>query len=360
MAISGTAGAWRRLAAYIGIGIAILVGAFLVMLPFWPYAHPDPIGSIIHTLTQISKYPWNGTVIFNGEVYAATELPWYYMPQMLLITTPEYIVLLGAAAILFALISAFKKLPTEHAQYFTPARLMRLGVAIAFVLPVAVVAIKQATLYDGIRHFLFVLGPWAIVAALALNKSLQYFEKAAASRPSLVLHLAPISIISLVACGAALTTEQYKELHPYQYTYFNSFVGGLPSAWQRFDTEYWGTSHREAVELLAKYLEEKGDNHPYKVSSPMAPWLVEHFLPGNLSYTLNGNEADFFISFLRFNAHLASDGQIMDELTVSRQGVPLAIIRDRRKIIEAREKAQKHRKAAPATISGILPWLQLF
>jgi hypothetical protein len=39
-------------------------------------------------------------------------------------------------------------------------------------------------------------------------------------------------------------------LHPYEYTYFNSLVGGTDGASRRYETDYWCTSYREAMELI--------------------------------------------------------------------------------------------------------------
>ena len=38
------------------------------------------------------------------------------------------------------------------------------------------------------------------------------------------------------------------KLHPYEYVYYNQFVGGVNSAVDRFELEYWATSYREAAQ----------------------------------------------------------------------------------------------------------------
>jgi hypothetical protein len=39
-------------------------------------------------------------------------------------------------------------------------------------------------------------------------------------------------------------------LHPYEYIYYNSFVGGVSGAEGRFETDYWAISFREAAEYV--------------------------------------------------------------------------------------------------------------
>jgi hypothetical protein len=330
-----------KLLQYIGISAAVLVGAILLLLPWWPFSHTDPLGILYKAIFRVASYPWNGPVLLNGHVYPATDLPWYYLPEMLLITTPEFLIFLGLLGAGFLFSSLIRKTKTEKLDYFTPRRLGIFLLAFSFFFPITVVILKNSTLYDGIRHFLFVLGPWAILAALTLEKVIVWIKKNMAQFTSPILKLGPAGIYAIIAFPVAAVFVENTQLHPYQYTYFNLFAGKLEKACQNFDTEYWGTSHREAVELLAKHLARRGDKKVYKVTSPMAPWLVENFLPSNMVYTTDGRQADFFISFLRINAHMWSDGDIMEDCIVERKGVPFAIVRDRRKIIKAEAEAMK-------------------
>ena len=38
------------------------------------------------------------------------------------------------------------------------------------------------------------------------------------------------------------------QLHPYQYSYYNTFTGGTSGAFRKYETEYWLTCYKEAVE----------------------------------------------------------------------------------------------------------------
>jgi hypothetical protein len=39
-------------------------------------------------------------------------------------------------------------------------------------------------------------------------------------------------------------------LRPYEYMYYNQFVGGVNGAADRYETDYWATSYREAAEYV--------------------------------------------------------------------------------------------------------------
>ena len=40
------------------------------------------------------------------------------------------------------------------------------------------------------------------------------------------------------------------QLHPYEYTYYNSFVGGTSGAFRNYETDFWLTCYKDAVEEL--------------------------------------------------------------------------------------------------------------
>ena len=40
------------------------------------------------------------------------------------------------------------------------------------------------------------------------------------------------------------------KLHPYEYTYYNTFIGGTDGAFRNYETDYWLTCYKDAVERL--------------------------------------------------------------------------------------------------------------
>jgi hypothetical protein len=46
------------------------------------------------------------------------------------------------------------------------------------------------------------------------------------------------------------------KLHPYEYTYYNSLIGGTSGVFRQYETDYWLTCYKEAVENLAQTLHE--------------------------------------------------------------------------------------------------------
>ena len=55
---------------------------------------------------------------------------------------------------------------------------------------------------------------------------------------------------SLVDSGTIPGILAYVQLHPFEYTYYNQFIGGTSQAASRFETDYWLTCYKDAVDQL--------------------------------------------------------------------------------------------------------------
>ena len=241
-----------RVAARASIVVAL---SFIVLYPWWPYGQANPVARSIEALAEISRYPWDGNVLFNGDFIRAAELPWFYLPVWMGITLPPILPLMLLAG---AVLAAARL--TNLSRQWRSSRLA--GIALVFfaaIFPVVYVIAKDSILYDGMRHLLFVIPALCVLAGLSID---QLFRRPC--RKALRWALA----LSLIASALHTTTAMIR-LHPYQYVYFNGWIGGLPGAEGRFETEYWGTAYREAVELLDEHVSETGQNRPKVSSAPM-------------------------------------------------------------------------------------------
>jgi len=118
---------------------------------------------------------------------------------------------------------------------------------------------------------------------------------------------------------------QYNKLHPYEYVYFNELVGGLPGAGRNFETDYWGTSYKEAALWLLANFESSyttvgicGNKEAalYFSNSPLtAVWL-----PNCEGITDSG--AQYIIAYGRNAEWDKVEGTVIH--TVSRDTVPLS------------------------------------
>jgi hypothetical protein len=177
-------------------------------------------------LQSASEYGWRGRVLFNGGYYPAQNLPWDYAPRWFLISTPP-VVIVGA---LLSLLVLRKGWILHRAALWTVA-----------VLPVVAVIVKNATLYDGVRHLLFVYPVLVVLAAsgwaaLLSTANRPWVRRSAAA--ALAVGLANILVFNVRA-------------YPHQGVYFNELVGGPRGAMGKFDLDYWGNCVLEAVAWTA-------------------------------------------------------------------------------------------------------------
>jgi hypothetical protein len=116
-------------------------------------------------------------------------------------------------------------------------------------------------MYDGMRHFLFVLPPVFVVAAAGAQSLLRLVRD---TRWRLALAFA------LILPGLVGIIRQ----HPYEYTYFNSLIGGTAGAFRRYETDYWLTCYKESVERLEEIAADPSRVFVHRESSVAAPYAA--------------------------------------------------------------------------------------
>ena len=197
-----------------------------------------------------ASHPWSGNILFNGEVVQATNLPWHYIPTWFFISTPlifQVLFCVGFACSLW-----------RYQQFSTRQKICILLVSLqVFALPFIAI-VKQSTLFDGIRHLLFVLPGTSIFVVFGCVFIYQRTQNQ-------ILKRVEIGAIAIVLSAIAVNMVQ---LHPYQYTYFNPISDRALSASDRYETDYWGLSMREGIEWI-------GDRSPSPTMVVVSvPWLV--------------------------------------------------------------------------------------
>jgi hypothetical protein len=216
---------WRRLADTAARVLAVALGTLVLGTVFWPWAGGAPLTRPFQALLGAANYPWDGTVLFRGYEYGATELPWYYAPWWFMISLPPVVLAGVALSVAFA---------ATREEVFRRIALWMIAVA-----PVAAGIVMKSTLYDGIRHLQFVTpvlvllaaGGWAGVLARARDIRLR--------RGAAVV----------LTAGIASVFVFHVRAHPNQGVYFNALVGGPRGAFKNYDLDYWGNCVLQAVEF---------------------------------------------------------------------------------------------------------------
>ncbi|MEA3349239.1 MAG: hypothetical protein U9Q82_01305, partial [Chloroflexota bacterium] len=199
--------------------------ALYVVYVSWPYLWPNPLEHVYESLTVMSRYPWRGETLFNYNYYSSADIPWTYLPVVLAIQFTEPVLVLFLIG-LIGLVWVWIK--TKNRQN------LLILVSIWFFIPVIGLVVSRAPLYDNSRQVFFLLPPIFLVAGIALDMIFETIH-----RPM----LKAIIMAALILPGIF----QGVKLHPYQYIYYNSIIGGVKGAYRRFELDYWGLSYPEAA-----------------------------------------------------------------------------------------------------------------
>lgn len=283
----------------LSIYVAIALAAMYVA---WPYLWPDPVGRFLESLQVMSKYPWPGQVLFNGVQYESTDIPRSYLPVLLGLQLTEPVWILFFAGLMLAIHGVVTK--RGYVEVLASTQVW-------FVLPLLGFVLSRAPLYDNFRQVFFILPPVFVMAGVV-------FEKV--KRPAL-----RTALIGLVVLPGVIGILR---LHPYEYIYYNTYIGGEAGAFRRYELDYWGTSYREAANWL-------NENAPRDanvwVDGPAH--LLDTYLRDdiNLFSTYEAERAqqyDYVVSTTRYNLDLTSypDAQVLHQ--IERGGGVLAVIKE--------------------------------
>jgi 4-amino-4-deoxy-L-arabinose transferase-like glycosyltransferase len=211
-------------------GMGALAIAWFLMVAFWPYAHENPLLNPLRAVAYGSSFPIEYKVLFEGLTYSSLELPRTYLIKYLVIATPIPTLVVATAGLVALALGWWR------------SRKSNWGLAVLLVLawllaPPALFAILRPNVYDGMRHFLFLLPALALVAGMGTQQILTWVRGKRARA-------------AVIGCILALVTTPALalfRLHPYQMTFFNSLVGGLEGANGNYETDYWLLSYKEAA-----------------------------------------------------------------------------------------------------------------
>ena len=225
--------------------------AYLIMGLLWPWAVVSPLNPIraaiyFNSFFSTSEKPWRE--IYEGQVLPVTAMPASYLPHLIVLKLPLLLLALGLAGAAGALIAAARSAAP------LPRRATLLMLVAAVLLPIGVAMLTHPALYNGIRHFVFVVPPLAVLGGLAGG---WLIERA---RP--YGRIARAGFAAVFVAGIAVPAVAMARLHPYEYTYFNALAGGVRGAQGRYMLDYWGLAFQQAGEALRARLAAAQEHPP--------------------------------------------------------------------------------------------------
>jgi Dolichyl-phosphate-mannose-protein mannosyltransferase len=267
-----------------------LILGYLVMGLIWPWSIMEP-DNPFQALTYFSHFfekPWKE--MFDGALVSVPDMPWSYLPTLFALQLPE--VLLGL--LVAGVIGTLMLLPRHDVAARRKTILLMLTAAAT--LPLLIAMVKRPALYNGIRHFIFVIPPMTVLAGTALAWGMNWLgENRRSWQPAAV---------AIFAFGLLLPLAEMIRLHPYQYTHFNYIAGTVREADDRFMLDYWGLALKQASDGLRDEITErqevppKGRKWKVAVCGPQRPAQVA--LGPDFTIGWDSHAADFAMTLGEF------------------------------------------------------------
>ena len=116
------------------------------------------------------------------------------------------------------------------------------------------------------------------------------------------------------------------QLHPYQYTYYNSLVGGTGRAAASFETDYWLTCYKDAMARVDMYPENKP-----RVFVPREPLLAQYYAAPGVTVMVGSRASrdiqpgDYFIYGSRADSGIQNYQHNTQIFAVRREGAVFCI-----------------------------------
>jgi hypothetical protein len=295
--------AWKtRLVVFLG---TLVLTAGLTIL-FWPILWHNPWGEFVNAFLQMSKYPFDRPMLYQGIFISPTDQPWHYIPVWIGITTPLMVLAGFLTSILVVigysfneirlLISGKSKIPvlkSLDSEKFTWA------VVVGWLaIPIAAVYIFHSVLYDGWRHLFFIYPAIVLISLFGLRVLVEWIMHF-----DLKLNGIRIAAGLFLLAGLAEPIWFMVRYHPHENVYFNAFAGDPSTLRKRFELDYWGLSYKQAVDFILA--NDPGNDIKIFVANPPGQDYINSGLPldqkSRLIIMNDPVNADYFVSEFRWH-----------------------------------------------------------
>jgi hypothetical protein len=292
---------------------AIVLG-YLIMIAAWPWAVQEPLNPL-RALFSFAHFHYEIRTIVAGDIYKMADVPWWYVPFYLAIKSPLLILSGVVLAVVYACWSLHRNAGDRRRSTET------LFIAFIATFPVVCEAVTEGPAFTGMRHFLFVMPPLAVLGGIGFDSLIESLDQWRSIRAAAIA-----ALVAALTWNASLLAR----LHPYEYMFYNRLVGGLEGAERRYEMDYWVNMMPEAVDALEDYLNLRNEKSQrvYTVGVCGEKFSFENYADKRLRASPGWLEADFYIAPTHMNCDKLVDGRVIAK--IERLGVTIGVVKDRR------------------------------
>ena len=315
---AGAPSAWpsvRDMLRLAGAWVAALAVGWTAMIAFWPWAMLDPLRNPFKAWGRFARYWEEMPILYDGRLQTTSQVARFYLPNWLALTMPElYLVAFALGAAGFVLL--WRRGPLD-----ADARRRLVQAAWLGSIPVLLVTgavVNQMPLYDGLRHFLFLVPLLAVLAGTGVAA----FLRSPAPR------LARCSGVAVLGAACLVTLVDMVRLHPYEAVYFNRlWAGGMKAGVDKYEGDYWCLTYKEGSEWLLGRYEGAQCREKIRVAGHSVLQQIELYLQATeegrrlFAPVGAGDRPDYVMTTTRFLDHLRTPGRPV--FTVQREGATL-------------------------------------
>ena len=220
------------------IYLSVCILSYFLGLLLWPYGIVSPLKNPFIALAGFEKVDVGINQLFQGIYSDSMSLPFYYLPKLILITTPILIIIGFLIFFYFQIFNIlWRKKIIHHLLIFS------------IFFPLLYIIYKDSNVYGGSRQVLFVYPPILVLSALGIDSV----------RELLINKLPSFKWLFWIVFFISLNhpIRHIIKNHPYEYIYFNEVFGGVKNAYGNYELDYYYHSTKEATTWLKKYIADQ-------------------------------------------------------------------------------------------------------
>lgn len=243
----------------------VSLAAFFMSILLWPYAQLNPFTNVYKSYKVMAAFPDTFRQLFEGVNEWSDFMPWYYLPKSMLITIPVVVTL---GVLIFLLFTR---------RWIKEQKWIYVMLLFAVLFPMFFAIVNKSNLYSSWRQFLFLYPCIVLLAA----SGIMFFLKTVKYR-----YLQFFVLVILLLCSFYPLRFMISG-HPYQYLYYNQWVGGVHGAYGKYELDYYYVSQTEASKWLIDYMERNNIDSATVKATYTVEWMFRNKPGIQTSYCRN-------------------------------------------------------------------------